>query len=216
MRMSIWRKVFSREAAAPADVGRWVVVDTETTGLDVARDTLIAIGGVAVDAEGVVPGDSFEVVLRNAEGSDHDNILVHGIGRHAQRTGVPPAEGLAAFAQWVGDAQYTGYHTDFDRAVLMRAAALTKVPLPERAWLDLAPLAAALAPDKQKKGGGTLDDWLVAFGIECPIRHNAAADALATAELLLHLRARAAKQGSNDFAALLKVAKQQKWLASGH
>ena len=216
MWMSIWRKMFSREAAAPADVGRWVVVDTETTGLDVARDTLIAIGGVAVDAEGIVPGDSFEVVLRNAEGSDHDNILVHGIGRHAQRTGVAPAEGLAVFAQWVGDAQFAGYHTDFDRAVLMRAADLAKVPLPARAWLDLAPLAAALAPDKQKKGAGALDDWLVAFGIECPIRHNAAADALATAELLLHLRARAAKQGRNDFAALLKVAKQQKWLASGH
>jgi DNA polymerase-3 subunit epsilon len=214
--MSIWRKLFSRDAAAPADVDRWVVVDTETTGLDAARDTLIAIGGVAVDAEGVVPGDSFEVVLCNVEGSDHDNILVHGIGRHAQRTGVPPAEGLAAFAQWVGDAQYAGYHTDFDRAVLVRAAALAKVLLPERPWLDLAPLAAALAPDKQTKGGGSLDDWLVAFGIECPVRHNAAADALATAELLLHIRARAAKQGRTDFAALLKVAKQQKWLAAGH
>jgi DNA polymerase-3 subunit epsilon len=214
--MSIWRKLFSRDGAAPADVGRWVVVDTETTGLDAARDTLIAIGGVAVDAEGVVPGDSFEVVLCNAEGSDHDNILVHGIGRHAQRTGVPPAEGLAAFAQWAGDAQYAGYHTDFDRAVLVRAAALAKVPLPERPWLDLAPLAAAIAPDKQTKGRGSLDDWLVAFGIECPVRHNAAADALATAELLLHIRARAAKQGRTDFAALLKVAKQQKWLAAGH
>ncbi len=89
------------------------------------------------------------------------------------------------------------------------------MPLPERAWLDLAPLAAALAPDKQKKGGGTLDDWLVAFGIECPVRHNAAADALATAELLLHLRARAAKQGRNDFAALLKVASSRSGCASG-
>jgi len=88
------------------------------------------------------------------------------------------------------------------------------VPLPERPWLDLAPLAAALAGDRQKKGGGTLDDWLVAFGIECPVRHNAAADALATAELLLHLRARAAKQGRADFASLAKVAKQQKWLSS--
>jgi len=214
--MSFWRRVFSREGAAPADSGRWVVVDTETTGLDVARDTLIAIGGVAVDAEGVVPGDSFEVVLRNAEGSDHDNILVHGIGHHAQRTGVPPPEALAAFAQWVGDAQYAGYHTDFDRAVLMRASSLAGAPVPERPWLDLAPLAAALASDKQKKGGGTLDDWLTAFGIECPVRHNAAADALATAELLLHIRARAAKQGRTDFAALLKMAKQQKWLAAGH
>ena len=214
--MSLWRKVFARDAAAPADVGRWVVVDTETTGLDVARDTLLAIGGVAVDAEGVLPGDSFEVVLRNAEGSDHDNILVHGIGRHAQRTGVPPADGLAAFAHWVGDAQFAGYHTDFDRAVLMRAAALAKVPLPERPWLDVAPLAAALAPDRMKKGGGTLDDWLVAFGIECPVRHNAAADAFATAELLLHMRARAARQGRSGFASLLKLTRQQKWLDSGH
>jgi len=212
--MSLWRKVFARGAAAPAAVGRWVVVDTETTGLDVARDTLIAIGGVAVDADGVLPGDSFEVVLRNDDGSDHDNILVHGIGRHAQHTGAPPAEALAAFAAWVGDAEFAGYHTDFDRAVLMRAGALAKVPLPERPWLDLAPLAAALAGDRQRKGGGTLDDWLVAFGIECPVRHNAAADALATAELLLHLRARAAKQGRADFASLVKVAKQQKWLSS--
>ena len=37
---------------------------------------------------------------------------------------------------------------------LVRAAALAKVPLPERPWLDLAPLAAALAPDKQTKGKG--------------------------------------------------------------
>jgi DNA polymerase-3 subunit epsilon len=214
--MSFWRRVFSREAAAPADAGRWVVVDTETTGLDVESDTLIAIGGVAVDEEGVLPGDSFEVVLRNDEGSGHDNILVHGIGRHAQRTGVPPAEGLAAFVKWVGDAQYVGYHTDFDRAVLARAGALAQVPMPDRPWLDLAPLAAGFAPEKQKKGGGSLDDWLVAFGIACPVRHNAAADALATAELLLRLRARAAKEGRKGFASLRKVAKQQKWLASGH
>jgi DNA polymerase-3 subunit epsilon len=198
-----------------AESGRWVVVDTETTGLDPASDKLLAIGGVAVDAEGVLPGDSFEAVLRNTEGSDHANILVHGIGRHAQRTGVPPDEALAEFARWVGDAQYAGYHTDFDRAVLVRAAALAGVAVPDRPWLDLAPLAAALASDKQKRGGGSLDDWLVAFGIECPVRHNAAADAFATAELLLHLRARAAKQGRADFASLLKVAKQQKWLGAG-
>ena len=214
--MSFWRKVFAREAPAVTNGGRWVVVDTETTGLDVASDALLAIGGVAVDAEGVLTGDSFEIVLRNDGGSDHANILLHGIGHHAQRTGVPPAEALAAFAQWAGDAELAGYHTDFDRAVLLRAGALAGVPLPERPWLDLAPLAAAFAGDKQKKGGNTPDDWLLAFGIACPIRHNAAADALATAELLLRVRARAAKEGPADFAALAKVAKQQKWLASGH
>ena len=57
-----------------------------------------------------------------------------------------------------------------------------------RAWLDLAPLAGALVPEAYRYGGRSLDDWLAAFGIECTIRHNAAADALATAELLLRLR----------------------------
>ena len=83
-----------------------------------------------------------------------------------------------------------------------------------RAWLDLAPLAGALLPDTYRYGGRSLDDWLAAFGIECVVRHNAAADALATAELLLRLRALAAKQGTRGFAALVKAAKQQKWLGS--
>ncbi len=79
-------------------------------------------------------------------------------------------------------------------------------------WLDLAPLAASLVPDALKRGGGSLDEWLAAFGIECPLRHNAAADALATAELLLRLRAIAARQGTHGFDAMARVARQRKWL----
>ena len=75
-------------------------------------------------------------------------------------------------------------------------------------------LAGALVPDTYRSGGRSLDDWLAAFGIECVVRHNAAADALATAELLLRLRALAAKQGTRGFAALVKAAKQQKWLGA--
>ena len=81
-------------------------------------------------------------------------------------------------------------------------------------WLDLAALAAALVPDASRYGDRSLDDWLAAFGIECTIRHNAAADALATAELLLRLRAIAAKQGARGFDALVRAARQQKWLGN--
>jgi len=215
--MSLFKRLFGggdgRDGSA-GDASRWVVVDTETSGLDPENDRLIAIGAVAVDADGVLPGDSFEIVLRGASSGEAANIVVHGIGQEAQRTGVPARDALAAWLDWAAGAPRVGFHTDFDRVVLGRALAAQGLSDDRRTWLDLAPLAGALVPGAYRYGGRSLDDWLAAFGIECSIRHNAAADALATAELLLRLRALAAKQGTRGFAALVKAAKQQKWLGA--
>jgi DNA polymerase-3 subunit epsilon len=207
---------FGRFGAEPPG-DRWVVVDTETSGLDPERDRLLAIGGVAVSAAGIEIDDSFEIVLKGDPSGDAANIVVHGIGHGAQARGVPVGAALAAFRDWAADAPRVGFHADFDRAVLRHAFARAGVSGHDAPWLDLAPLAAALVPEayRYRYGGRSLDDWLAAFGIECTIRHNAAADAMATAELLLRLRAVAAKQGARGHSALLKVARQQKWLASG-
>jgi DNA polymerase-3 subunit epsilon len=204
-----------RSGSGRSPAGRWVVVDTETSGLDPETDRLLGIGAVAVDDDGVQPGDSFEVVVGGAPAGDAANIVVHGIGHGAQRDGMPGPEALAAFRAWVADAPLVGFHADFDRAVLRNAYAGAGMPADDRAWLDLAPLAAALMPQAARYGGHSLDDWLAVFGIECTIRHNAAADALATAELLLRLRAMAVKQGARGFGGLLKIARQQKWLQGG-
>jgi DNA polymerase-3 subunit epsilon len=207
---SLLRWFGRRPRAEP--VGRWVVVDTETAGLDPDRDPLLAIGGVAVDDEGIRIDDSFEIVLRSAAAGDAANIVVHGIGHAAQAAGTPAPAALTAFAEWAGESPRVAFHADFDRAALRNAYALAGVPAANGRWLDLAPLAAALAPDADAKRGRSLDDWLDAFGIECPLRHNAAADALASAELLLRLRAMAARQGRIGFDALVRTARQQKWL----
>jgi DNA polymerase-3 subunit epsilon len=207
----------ARDADAPAPQSdRWIVVDTETSGLDPQRDRLLAIGGVAVDAAGIRTEDSFEIVLRNEPVADKANVIIHGIGHGAQRTGVPPAEALAAWLEWAGDAPAVGFHADFDRAVLARALAAAGLPADRRPWLDLAPLAAALLPEARKRRRESLDDWLGAYRIECLSRHNAAADAWSTAELLLRLRADAAAQGARGFDALCRVARHEKWLAARH
>ena len=213
--MSLLARLFGGDRGGDASAAsRWIVVDTETSGLDPEKDRLIAIGAVAVDDDGVLPGDSFEIVLQGAASGEAANIVVHGIGHEAQRAGVPARDALAAYLEWSAGAPRVGFHTDFDRVVLAHAFAAQGMSDDRRAWLDLAPLAGALVPDTYRDGGRSLDDWLAAFGIECVVRHNAAADALATAELLLRLRALAAKQGTRGFAALVKAAKQQKWLGS--
>ena len=201
-----------RNPAAGTACGRWVVVDTETSGLDPNRDRLLAIGAVAVDDDGILLGDSFELIVSGKPSGDAANIVIHGIGHGAQATGVPARDALAAFRAWAGDAPRVGFHTDFDSAVLRVAFAGAGLPADPRPWLDLAPLAGALASRAPRGGGRSLDDWLQAFDIECSIRHNAASDALATAELLLRLRAIASAQGTTGFRALVGAARAGKWL----
>ncbi len=201
-----------RAEAGPT--GRWIVVDTETAGLDPKRDRLLAIGAVAVDDAGILLDDSFEVVLKSDAASEAANIVVHGIGVGAQAAGVPAPDALAAFRDWAASAPRVAFHADFDRVVLANANAAARLGADDVPWLDLAPLAAALSPDAHRRGRRSLDDWLSAFGIECAVRHNAASDALATAELLLRLRAIAATQGTRGFDALVKAARAHKWLGS--
>ncbi len=192
---------------------RWVVLDTETSGLDPARDLLLAIGAVAVDARGIRLGDSLEVVLRNDRAGDRDNIVVHGIGYDAQREGVPPAQALNALIAFVDSAPCAGFHCAFDQAVLAQAAASAGIALPRWHWLDVATLAAALDARRYREGCRDLDGWLAATGIAVAARHNAAADALATAQLLLHVRAHAQRAERTNFTALARISRQQRWLA---
>ena len=207
------RRWLGRDAlATPA--GRWVVVDTETSGLDPEHDRLLAIGAVAVDDDGILLDDSFEIVLKGDRSGDAANIVVHGIGHGAQAAGVPARDALESFRAWAADAPRVGFHADFDRAVLRNAFAAAGLPGDEAPWLDLAPLSQALVPEACRYGNRSLDDMLAAFGIECTIRHNAAADALATAELLLELRTIAARQGTRGFDALARAARQGKWLGN--
>lgn len=204
----------SRRRRPVREPSRWVVLDTETTGIDPARDALLAIGAVAVDVEGIRTADSFEIVLRHTGATDAANVVVHGLGRAVLGAGVPADVALDAFREWVDGAPCVGFHADFDRLVLARAAQRSDVPTVSGPWLDLAPLAAALTPEIPRKGNGTLDEWLAAYGLVCPGRHNAANDALAAAELLLRLRTVAAAQGAVGFDQLATLARHRKWLGS--
>jgi DNA polymerase-3 subunit epsilon len=203
-----------RDAPKP-DARRWVVVDVETTGLDMRHDELLAIAAVAVRFDGhgklhIDLHDTFEAVLHHTSAStDKDNILVHGIGVGAQRAGAPPPQVLADFERWLGASPLIGWHAAFDRTMIGRAAQRHLQRKGPNAWLDLAPVAKALHPEI---GLDALDDWLAHFGIVCVARHNAAADALATAELLLRLWPRARAKRCADWSSLSALERHQRWL----
>jgi DNA polymerase-3 subunit epsilon len=200
--------------AEPIRAARWVVLDCETSGLDPARDRLLAVGAVAVRGGKIELAESFSAVLRQESASDAGNILVHGIGGEAQRNGRPADEALREFAVFLGDGLPVAFHAPFDEAVLRRAMSAVRGLVPPRRWLDLAQLGPALYPggDRARR---SLDDWLGEFGIACPERHDALGDAVATAQLLLVLLAEAERQRINTVGGLRQLARSAKWIAAG-
>ena len=211
-----WQSWWQRGGAA-IDDSRWIVLDVEASGLDAAHDRLLAIAAIGVhfadQRASIELGDSFEVVLRQPDAAaapDKANILLHGIGVGAQRGGVDAKVALQAFADFVAEAPLVAFHAAFDRTLIERAADAAlgrRLPNP---WLDLEPLAAVLYPDVKARA---LDEWMAHFDVHCAVRHQAAADTLATAELLLKLWPRARTQMARPgFRAASRLAAQRRWV----
>jgi len=194
----------------------WVVVDTESSGLDARHDRLLSIGACTVSGGQVVIGSGFEVVLRQEQASAVDNILVHRIGGTAQLDGEDPERALAAFLDYARRHPLVALHAQFDATLLARALR-DRLGLRFRAlWVDAAHVAAALFPQLHGENWG-LDQWLAHFGIENYARHDALADAFSTAQLFLVLLERAASHGIWDARALIDLGRAQhqltRWLS---
>jgi DNA polymerase-3 subunit epsilon len=211
-----WRRVFGPRGPA-VDDARWVVLDVESSGLDPARDRLLAIAAVALHRDDgpwrIDLADSFEVVLEQRDAvPDRANILVHGIGVGEQRRGMPADSAQSGFEAFVARSPCLGWHAAFDRRLIERATAAALGRPAARAWLDLAELAPVLLPQVKAQG---LDDWLAHFGIGVARRHQAAADTLAPAELLLRLWPAAAAEGARGFGDCVRIAARRRWIAAG-
>lgn len=205
------RRKRATAARMPIAQARFVMVDVETSGLDLRRDRLLSIGAVAVTGGAIRPADSMAIVLRQAAESDHDNILVHGIGAEQQRAGLPLAEAMCLFSAFVGADTLVAYPADFDRHFLEREHRRALGAAPHWTWIDAAWLAPALL-DGALGHRQSLDALCAAYAISHLARHHAVSDAFATAELFLILLARAARNGIQTVGELRDCAQAERQL----
>jgi DNA polymerase III subunit epsilon len=212
-RLDIWRAIPAEPQPASIEHSRFVVVDVETTGLNLMTDTLISIGAVAVVNGRIALGDSFYVVLQQREISHKENILIHGISSSAQREGEVPAEALLAFLEYLGKSPLVAFHVTFDETMIRRALRQYLGLSFKHPWLDLAYVMPALYPPLAYSHR-VLDDWIGRFNIRIEVRHNALADALATAQLLQVANTQARKKGIDDFPGLRDLERSQRWVSS--
>ena len=190
---------------------RYVVVDVETSGLNMKKDRLISIGAVALVDGRIDFADAFQVVLRQDRVSADANILIHGIGGSAQSEGIDPASALLAFLGYIGKAPLVAYHAFFDQAMIEKAMTEYLGVELGQTWIDLAWVLPSLFPNLTE-ARDTLDNWLKLFAIETILRHNAVSDAYATAKLLQVAIAAGNQKAVISPACLIRIEKARRWM----
>lgn len=184
--------------ASPVEDVRFVVLDSETTGADARRDSLISIGAVAVRNGEILLEDSFEALLRIAYNASA--VTVHGITRDEAADGLEEPEALEAFIEYLGDGVITGHHIGFDIAVFNRALQRQFGFELRNRHLDTMTLTLQLERDgafgaEEGTRGFSLDELGARFHIVPHDRHTAPGDAFITAQILLRLLRLARRQG---------------------
>jgi len=202
-----YRRVFDHTASddTPTDDVRFVVLDSETTGLDPRNDRLITIGAVAVHAGEIRLDDSFNALVRVPKNTSA--VTVHGVTRDESRGGIEEPEALERFLDYLRDGVIVGHHIGHDVATFDAGY--------ERHWgarllnrsmdtmdltlhLERAGAFAGRPPIRRF----TLDALCDMFGVVPHDRHTASGDAFITAQVLLRLLKLAARHGRTTLGAI--------------
>jgi DNA polymerase-3 subunit epsilon len=172
---------------------RWVVLDLETSGLNMNRDQVLSIGAVVIEDGAIDLGQQFERTLLRIDHKLSPAVLIHGLSPSAIAAGSEPVQALLDFMEFVGDSPLLAFHAGFDQHMLARALKDSLGYRLQHRFFDVAEMAPLLRPDANLRQAG-LDDWTRLFGLHAEERHHASADALVTAELALILFSYARRQ----------------------
>ncbi len=175
---------------SPAAEVRFVVLDSETTGLDPRRDRLVTIGAVVVRSGEILLEDSFEALLKVAYNTS--SVTVHGVTREQAEAGLDEAEAVAAFVRYLRDGVIVGHHIGHDIAVLSAATERHFGFALANRHLDTMELTLHLERDGAFAGmppirSFSLDALCALFGVVPHDRHTAPGDAFLTAQVFLKL-----------------------------
>ena len=166
---------------------RFVVLSTETTGLNPKNDVILSIGCFSVVNNSILIGDNFEAVLTQYKYFHDNGITTAFLAENTVKKTSEP-EALKAFLEFIGNAVLVGHHVDFDVEMINEALEKMDCGKLKNEALDIDVMHRKLQDSTDKDS--PLDELCAFYKIPVSDRNSAAEDAYKSALLFLKLKSR--------------------------
>jgi DNA polymerase-3 subunit epsilon len=187
------------------DALRYVVFDTETTGLNPSEgDEIISIAAVAIVGGRILHKEFYDQLVDPERELKASSIKVHGITPELLAGQPKIGEVLPEFSSFAHDAVLVAHNAAFDMRFLKNKEQSTGVRF-QQPVLDTLLLSSVLHPTQTSH---SLDTLLERYGIKESGRHTALGDALMTAELFLKLLPQLKARGLTTLSMVLEASRK--------
>jgi DNA polymerase-3 subunit epsilon len=185
---------------------RFVVLDTETTGLDTENDRILCIGALALKNKTIAIQESLEVYVKQ-QLYHPKSIQIHGILKDEHKKCVTELDALKQWLAFLKDAVIVAHHAGFDLAMMNNALKRHGLPNLRNKVLDTAALykrTLIKSPILERKEQYSLDDLADKFNISKKDRHTALGDAYITAIAFMAILGRLEQKNQLNTKSLLR------------
>jgi len=179
---------FSKNQEQDLEQLRFVVFDTETTGLNTKADRVLSIGCVAIEGLKIKISDQLETYL-NQEQFNASTVKIHGLLKTGKFSKIEESEAIVHFLNYIQDAVIVAHHAAFDIAMINQILLRQGLPQLKNKVLDTGHLFQKTKRNTSKSHF-SLDELAEQFKIPLHDRHTASGDAYITALLFLKLVAK--------------------------
>ena len=185
---------------------RFVVFDTETTGLQTKEDRILSIGCVGIENFKIRIADQLECYVMQ-EHFNAETVKIHGLLKEGKLLKSKEEEAVIQFLDYTKNAVLVAHHAAFDVTMINNALKRMQLPKLKNKVLDTGHLFIKTKLDTTKDHF-SLDELSERFNIPLHDRHTASGDAYITAILFLKLFAILNKNGDYTLKDLLRSHKR--------
>lgn len=164
---------------------RYVVFDTETTGLKPSKDVMLSIGAVVIEDHKILVAEYLDLYLIQDKYTS-DTVAIHGILKNTQEK-IVEAEAVIQFLKLIKDDILVGHHVNFDIEMINQALGRLGLGKLKNDRMDTGAMYQKWKGLQQEEHH-TLDELCTLFNIPLNDRHTASGDAYITALLFLKLK----------------------------
>jgi len=166
---------------------RFVVLSTETTGLNPDKDVILSFGAVGVADNSIVVSDNFEVILLQYKFL-HDNGISNEFIIESTQPKLGEREAIQALIEYIGNAVLVGHRINFDVEMINSVLEKLDCGRLKNEALDIEIMHQKLNDNTEKQFA--VNELCNIYKVPQTDRHSSAEDAYTIALLFLKLKAR--------------------------